>query len=101
MARHHGSGTLVKRGKWYTAKWMVDGKVYTKSTRCANRRDALDRLEEFTKPFREESELARLENLKAKIAVQERAVANAANGKRSPVELKFLERDFRRDREPV
>ena len=97
MARHHGSGSLVKRGKWYTAKWMADGKVYTKSTRCANRRDALDRLDEFTKPFREEPELARLENLKARIAVQERAVANAANGKRSPVELKFLIDVFKKD----
>lgn len=97
MARAHGSGTLVKRGKYYTAKWMVKGKLYTRSTRCTVEREAKKKLEEFTKPFRENSNLEVIENLTAKVRVAEGIVKKSKNENEPPVKLDFLVDTYKND----
>lgn len=97
MARAHGTGTLIKRGKFYTAKWMVKGKVYTRATGCASKADAQKKLEEFTKPFRETTDLEVLENLSARVRVAENAVKAAKNKDIPPVRLKFLVDVYKKD----
>ena len=71
MARKHGrangQGTLEKRGNIYRARWMVDGKVYTRSTGCSDKRDAEKRLADFIAPFQLGNERATLEGLIAKV----------------------------------
>lgn len=76
MGRRKGSGTLVKRGKVWLAKWTVDGKTYFKSTKCADKREALKKLDDFTRPFQCETEIEQLEALQAKIHVQEAKLAD-------------------------
>lgn len=49
--RAKGSGSLVKRGDTFTARWVVDGKVYTRSTGEGDRRKAMDKLKEYLEPF--------------------------------------------------
>lgn len=90
MARAHGSGSLVKRGKYFTAKWMVKGKLYTRSTHCSTKRDAMMKLEEFTKPFRENNSLEVIENLAAKVRVAEAGLKQMNNKKVKPIKIKFL-----------
>lgn len=90
MARAHGSGSLIKRGRFWTAKWMVKGKLYTRSTGCSSKEKAKEKLEEFTKPFRESSDLEVLENLEARVRVTENAVKETKNKKVPPVQIKFL-----------
>ncbi len=63
----HGEGTLVLRGKKYTARWVVDGKVYTRSTGTSDRREAEKKLAEYVAPFRLGDEKAILEGLSAKV----------------------------------
>ena len=63
----HGEGTLVLRGHKYTARWMVDGKVYTRSTGTGDKRKAEKKLAEFVAPFRLGDEKAILEGLSAKV----------------------------------
>lgn len=71
MARKHGrangQGTLEKRGNIYRARWMVDGKVYTRSTGTGDKREAEKKLKEFVAPFRLGDEKAILEGLTAKV----------------------------------
>lgn len=98
MARAHGTGTLVKRGKYFMARWVVDGKVYTRTTKCKTKREAEKKLEEFTKPFREKSDIEVLENLAAKVRVVEAQRAEAEDIKDSkPVKLDFLVDTFTSD----
>lgn len=65
---NHGEGCLVLRGKKYTARWVVDGKVFTRATGTGDRREAEKRLAEFVAPFRLGDEKAILEGLSAKVA---------------------------------
>ena len=66
--RANGSGTLVKKANGlYLARWIVDGKTYTKSTGTHNKREAEIRLEEFTAPFRLGSEKRTLETFSKRI----------------------------------
>lgn len=88
MARSKGEGTLIKRGKYWTARWVSNGKVHVRSTKCTIKRDAEKKLAEFTKPFKEESEIAVLENLAAKVRVIESEHKDEDLGE--PVKLKFL-----------
>jgi len=97
MARAHGTGTLIKRGKFYMAKWMVKGKVYTRSTKCTNERDAKKKLEEFTKPFRENTDIEVIENLAAKVRVIDKDVKDAKNEKAPPLKTIFLIDNFKND----
>lgn len=95
--RAHGTGTLVKRGKYWSARWMSKGKVYTRTTGCAVKADAQKKLEEFTKPFRETTDLEVLENLSARVRVAESAVKETANKKVPPIRIKFLVDVYKKD----
>lgn len=63
----HGEGCLVKRGKTYYARWMVEGKVFTRSTGESVEREAKKKLAEFVAPFAAKTDKERLENLAVKI----------------------------------
>jgi len=90
MARAHGNGTLIKRGNTYQARWMVKGKLYTRSTGCSTKEAAQKKLEEFTKPFRENSTIEVLENLTAKVRVAEGILKDTKNKSAPPIKLMFL-----------
>lgn len=45
-------GTIEKHGRLYRARWMVDGKYYTRSTGTADRDEAEAKLAEFIEPFK-------------------------------------------------
>ncbi len=65
--RGKGSGTLVKRGKGWCARWMVNGRVFTRTTGESDRRKAETKLAEFTAPFRLGSEEKTLETVAARL----------------------------------
>ena len=64
----NGYGSLERKSNGlYIARWMVDGKRFTKSTGTHNRREAEARLEEFTAPFRLGGEKRTLETFSKRI----------------------------------
>ena len=66
--RANGYGTLAKTTSGlYIARWMVDGKLFTKSTGTHSRREAEAKLEEFTAPFRLGGEKRTLETFSKRI----------------------------------
>lgn len=69
--RANGCGTLEKRGHIYRAKWVVNGKVFTKTTGTGDRREAEKKLAEFVAPTQAASDKERLENIQARIAGRE------------------------------
>lgn len=71
MARSKGTGTLIKKGKYYLAKWIVNGQIFYRSTKCTKKEDALKKLHEFTHPFQIKSDIEQLENISAKIRSDE------------------------------
>lgn len=71
MPSAKGSGCLVKRGKVYYARWVVDGRVYVKTTKCTSKKEAEKKLEDFVHPYQVASDIEKIENLKAKIKVLE------------------------------
>ena len=75
--RENGFGTLVSKGKGkpWLAKWVFNGKTYYKSTGEIDRKKALKELERLTRPYREDSELAVLKNLEARIKTAEAQMA--------------------------
>ena len=73
MAKKHranGEGTLEKRGKYYLARWRFQGKNYSKSTKCTDRREAEKVLAELVKPFQMGNEIDALSFVKAKLESQ-------------------------------
>jgi len=56
--RAKGAGTIQKHGRCYRAVWVVDGKVFTKSTGTADKREAEKKLAEFVAPYRLKGEAA-------------------------------------------
>lgn len=84
--RAAGNGTLVKRGKFYHARWMMNGKLYVKSTGCSNLRDAEKKLAEFTAPFKTKSEVDALAVIKKRL--EDAEIAQVAKDKQTQV--KFL-----------
>lgn len=84
--RAAGEGTLVKRGKFYHAKWMLNGKLYVKSTKCTTLREAEKKLAEFTAPFKTKSEADALAVIKKRLETAE--VAQVAKDKQT--RIKFL-----------
>ena len=67
-ARANGEGTLERRaGGKYLARWMANGKRYSRTTDTRDRRKAEERLEEFLAPFRLENEQRTLETLTGRI----------------------------------
>lgn len=65
--RRSGTGTLVRRGKKWLARWMVNGKVYSRSTGESDKDKAAKKLKEFTAPFVLKSEKRALETIEARI----------------------------------
>ena len=49
--RAKGAGTIQKHGRTWRAVWMVDGKIYTKSTGTGDKREAEKKLAEFVAPY--------------------------------------------------
>lgn len=45
-------GTIEKHGKFFRARWMVDGKLYLRSTGTDDPEKAAQKLDEFLEPFR-------------------------------------------------
>lgn len=60
-------GTLVKRGNKWLARWMINGKTYSRSTGESSRRNAEQKLREFTAPFVLRDEKRALETIEARI----------------------------------
>lgn len=65
--RAHGFGSLEKRGKMYVARWMVNGKRFTRSTGEHEIGAAREKLAEFTKPYRIGNEIDALQAHEVKI----------------------------------
>lgn len=65
--RRSGAGTLVKRGKKWLARWMVNGKIYSRSTGESDKDKAAKKLKEFTAPFILKDEKRALETIEARI----------------------------------
>lgn len=65
--RSKGAGTLVLRGKTWCARWMVNGKVFTRTCGTGDRRQAEEKLTEFTAPFRLGGEERTLETVAARL----------------------------------
>ena len=65
--RRKGAGTLEKRGRFYFARWTVDGKRYSQSTGTADRREAEIKLAEFVAPFQLKDKAERLEAFAGKL----------------------------------
>lgn len=49
--RSKGTGTLQKHGRTWRAVWVVDGKVFRRSTGTADKREAERRLNAFVEPY--------------------------------------------------
>ena len=66
-ARKKRSGSLEKRGGIWLARWMINGKRFTRSTGESDKRKALAKLDEFTDPYRLKDEQRILEKQSARI----------------------------------
>ncbi len=60
-------GTIELHGRTYRARWMVDGKYYTRSTGTADRDEAETKLAEFLEPFKLKDEKDTLALLAKKV----------------------------------
>lgn len=60
-------GTIELHGRTFRARWMVDGKYYTRSTGTADRDEAEKKLAEFIEPFKLQDEKDTLAILSKKI----------------------------------
>ncbi len=68
VRRHSkGMGCLVLKGKTWFARWVVDGKVFIKTTETSDKRKAVKKLKELTAPFRLGDEVDTLEAMAVKI----------------------------------
>lgn len=69
IRRGNGYGTLQFKGegKPWLARWTFAGKSYSKSTGETNKNKALKVLEQFTRPFRDATELEAIKSLKRKV----------------------------------
>ena len=74
--RANGEGTLEKKpnGIWM-ARWIKNGKSFSRSTKTRVREEAEKILASFVKPFQEDDESAIIENLKAQIRKMENKLA--------------------------
>lgn len=79
--RGKGTGTLVLRGKTWCARWMHEGKVFTKTTGTSSRREAESKLEEFTAPFRLGGEAKTLEVVAARLGGVKEEIARHEDAK--------------------
>ena len=79
--RMNGNGTLEKRGDIWLARWVVNGKRFTRSTECKvsggkkAKKEAEKKLKEFTLEFRTKDEKLIIEKQMARIAGIETKIA--------------------------
>ena len=66
-AHAKGRGTLALRGNIYQARWVVDGKVYVRSTKTNKKKEAERLLEQWTEDFYKKSEVEIVERLAARV----------------------------------
>lgn len=76
MARSKGTGTLIKRGKYWQCRLIVDGKIHYKSTGTTSKVEAKKMLDEFARPFQAKSDIEKLENIEARIHVMESGLSD-------------------------
>lgn len=76
-ARSKGAGTLVKRGKYWQCKVVVNGVPHYKATGTASKVEAKKILEEFARPFLAGSEVERLESIEARLKAKEAEAAES------------------------
>ena len=88
MARTKGAGTLIKRGKYWTIRWVVDGVIHTQSTKCTNRKEAEDVAKEILKPYQAQSQIEKLKTIEAQIETIEDAAKTVDKG--SQIKLAFM-----------
>lgn len=77
MARSKGTGSLVKRGKYWQCKVVVDGKPHYKATGTASKVEAKKILDDFVRPFLAGSDVERLEAVETRIRMKETEAAEA------------------------
>lgn len=71
--RAKGTGCLVKRGDIYMARWVRDGKVYTRTTEESDKEKAKSKLIEFLEPFSLQNDAEKLSAISKKIEGAEAA----------------------------
>lgn len=71
--RAKGTGCLVKRGDIYMARWVRDGKVYTRTTEESDKDKAKAKLAEFLEPFSLQNDAEKLSAISKKIEGAEAA----------------------------
>ena len=77
MARSKGTGTLIKRGRYWQCKIIIDGKPHYKATGTASKVEAKKMLEDFVRPFLAGSEVERLEAVETRLKIKEAEAAEA------------------------
>lgn len=65
--RAKGAGTVYLDGRLWRARWVVDGKVYTRATGEKDKRAALAKLAEFVHPYQAKTDAARMEGAIAQL----------------------------------
>ena len=78
-----GFGTLTLRGKTYQARWVVNGKIYVRSTKTGIKKDAEEKLREFTAEYRTKDEQKIVENLSARVQGIKSQIQRFEDGKPS------------------
>lgn len=77
MARSKGTGSLIRRGKYWQCKVVVNGVPHYKATGTASKVEAKKILEEFARPFMASSDVERLESIEARIKAKETEAAES------------------------
>jgi integrase len=82
------TGYLIKRGRTFFAVWQVNGKKYTKTTKCTTERKARKALALIMEPFLIEDTNKTLESVKASIEKGSQRIAVIEEAKHPPLPLK-------------
>lgn len=77
--RTSGTGWLERKGTKYLARWMVDGKRFSRATGTSDRRTAERMLDEWTRPFRLKTEADRYDFFAAKAGGVKREIERLRN----------------------
>lgn len=93
--RANGEGSLLLRGGTWYAVWYVNGERHVRTTKCTVKRDALKKLEEFTRPTQAKSDIEKLEAIKARI--EDIRSGNVDVGKSAPTKIIFMLDAYERD----
>lgn len=77
--RTSGTGWLERKGTKYLARWMVNGKRFSRATGTSDRRTAERMLDEWTRPFRLKTEADRYDYFAAKAGGVKREIERLRN----------------------